>query len=129
MSGGAGDPITYGPEILGLASAGFDGRVLLATEKGGLEHARVARSTSDSPVQVTAVLPAGFIPNGLAASPTRVWATGTVDDSPAIALLGDEGVRATVVLENVTDKPALAWTNEHTVRIVTNGVLSEITVP
>ncbi len=38
-------------------------------------------------------------------------------------------MRATVVLENVTDKPALAWTNEHTVRIVTNGVLSEITVP
>ena len=121
--------MTYGPEILGLASAGFDGRVLLATEKGGLEHARVARSTSDSPVQVTAVLPTGFIPNGLFASTTRMWATGTVGDSPAIALLGDTGVRATVVLEYVTDKPALAWTDDHTVRIVTNGVLSEIAVP
>ena len=128
-SGGVSDPMTYGPEILGLASAGFDGRVLLASEQGGLEHARVARSFSDSPVQVTAVLPTGFIPNGLFASPTRIWATGTVDDSPAIALLDDDGVRATVVLQNVTDKPALAWTSEHTVRIVTNGVLSEITVP
>jgi hypothetical protein len=58
-----------------------------------------------------------------------MWATGTVGDSPAIALLGDTGVRATVVLENVTDKPALAWTDDHTVRIVTNGVLSEIAVP
>ena len=33
------------------------------------------------------------------------------------------GVRATVVLENATDGAALAWTNAHTVRIVSNGVL------
>jgi hypothetical protein len=130
-AGGTSDTKTYGPEILGLASAGFEGRVLLAAEQGGLERARVARSTSDpgSPVDVTAVLPAGFVPTGLAASTTRIWATGTVDGSPAIALLGDDGVRATVVLEHASDKAALAWTSAHTVRIVTDGVLSEITVP
>lgn len=129
VSGAMSDPVTYGPEILGLASAGFDGRVLLAPENGGLEHARVAHSTSDSPVEITATLPDGFVADGLAASTTRLWVTGTVDDAPAIALLGDDGVRATIVLENATSGTALAWTDARTVRIVSNGVLSEITVP
>jgi hypothetical protein len=129
VPGTTSDTITFGPEILGLASAGFDGRVLLASETGGLEHARVARSTSGSPVQVTAVLPGGFVPDGLAASTTRVWATGTVDGAPAIALLTDDGVRATVVLENASDGAALAWTDAHTVRAVSDGKLFEIQVP
>jgi hypothetical protein len=129
VAGASGDTITFGPEILGLAAAGFDGRVLLAPEGGGLEHARVARATSGSPVQVTAVLPGGFVPNGLAASTTRAWATGTVEGAPAIALLGDHGVQATVVLENASDGAALAWTSAHTVRVVSGGVLSDLTVP
>ncbi len=129
VQGATSDTITFGPEILGLASAGFDGRVLLAPETGGLEHARVARSTSGSPVHVTAVLPSGFVPDGLAASTTRVWATGTVDGAPAIVLLRDDGVRATVVLENASDGAALAWTDAHTVRAVSDGTLFEIQVP
>jgi hypothetical protein len=129
VAGAGGDTITFGPEILGLAAAGFDSRVLLAAEGGGREHARVARATSGSPVAVTAVLPDGFIPNGLAASTTRVWATGTVDGAPAVALLGDHGVQATVVLENASDDAALAWTSAHTVRVVSGGILSDLTVP
>jgi hypothetical protein len=129
VAGTQGDTITFGPEILGLAAAGFDSRVLLAAEGGGLERARVARATSGSPVQVIAVLPDGFVPNGLTASTTRVWATGTVDGAPAVALLGDRGVQATVVLEYATDGAALTWTSAHTVRVVSGGALSELTVP
>ena len=65
------------------------------------DNARVAgASRAERPVRVTAVLPDGFTPTGLAASTTRISATGTVDGAPAIALLDDDGVQATVVLEN-----------------------------
>jgi hypothetical protein len=123
------DTVTFGPQILGLASASADGRVLLANETGGTNLARVARANTASPVAVTATLPDGFAPSGLAASPTRVWATGTVDGAPAIALLGDHGVRATVVLENAGAEVALVWTGPHTVRAVTGDQLYDIDVP
>jgi len=130
VSGRTSETITYGPDILGLAAAGFDSRVLLAGEGGGLEHANVARAAySGGPVEVTASLPDGFVADGLAASTTRVWATGTVDGALAIVLLGDRGVRATVVLENASDGAALAWTDAHTVRAVSDGKLYEIAVP
>jgi hypothetical protein len=130
VSGSTSDTITYGPDILGLAAASFDSRVLLAPEDGGLEHAHVARAAfRGGPVEVTASLPDGFVPNGLSASTTRVWATGTVDGAPAIALLSDRGVVATVVLENASDGAALAWTSARTVRAVSDGKLFEITVP
>jgi hypothetical protein len=127
-AGLGGDTVTYGPEILGLAAAGFDSRVLLAAEGGGREQARVTRTTTRTP-EVTATLPDGFRPTGLAASTTRMWATGTVDGAPAIALLGARGVRATVVLENASDGAALAWTDTHTVRAVSGGDLYDIAVP
>jgi hypothetical protein len=129
VSGSSNSTITYGPEILGLASAGFDGRVLLADESGSRKRARVARAESESPVHVTAVLPEGFAPAMLAASTKRFWAVGTVDDSLAIALLTDRGVLATVVLENATDGAALAWTGPHTVTAVSGDVLYDIEVP
>lgn len=128
-AGATGNPITFGPEILGLASANFDGRVLLANDQGGTARARVARATSAGPVQVTATLPNGFQPTGLAASTTRVWATGTVDGAPAIVLLDDTGVRATVVLENAGDEVALVWTGRRTVRAVAGGALYDIALP
>ena len=81
------------------------------------------------PRDVTATLPDGFVADGLAASTTRVWATGTVGGAPAIVLLGDGGVRATVVLEHASDGAALAWTDAHTVRAVSDGKLYEIEVP
>ncbi len=129
ISGGMSDTITFGPEILGLASANSDGRVLLANEQGGSERARVARAAHTSSVQVTGVLPRGFVPTGLAASTTRVWATGNVDGAPAIVLLGDDGVRATIVLENAGDETALVWTGPHTVRAVSGGALYDIALP
>ena len=123
------DTVDYGAPILGLAAASFDSRVLLAAEGGGREHARVALASSGAPAHVTATLPDGFVADGLAASTTRVWATGTVDGAPAIVLLGDRGVRATVVLENASDGVALVWTDAHTVRAVSDGKLYEIKVP
>jgi hypothetical protein len=131
VSGAKGDPITYGPEILGLASINLDGRVLLAGEDSAAEHARVARAqrVTGSPVQVTATLPDGFLADGLSASTTRMWATGTVDGSPAIALLTDDGVGATVVLEHASPGSALAWTSAHTVSAVSDGKLFDITIP
>jgi hypothetical protein len=130
VTGGISDTLNYGPEILGLAAAGFDGRVLLAAEGGVSDHARVARATSGvGREEITATLPDGLVPDGLAASTSRVWATGTVDGAPAIALLSDRGVIATVVLEHATDGAALAWTGAHTVRVVSDGKLFEITVP
>jgi hypothetical protein len=128
---GLGVSTTYGPDILGLAgAAGFDGRVLLAAEDGGAEHARVARSVSvKGGTEVTATLPDGFVATGLEASSTRIWATGTVDGAPAIALLGDNGVVATVVLEHAGDRAALAWTDARTVRAVSDGKLYEISLP
>ena len=44
--------------------------------------------------------PPGFHADGLESSATRMWATGTVDGAPAIVLLDDAGVHATVVLDN-----------------------------
>jgi hypothetical protein len=130
VSGTAGDDITYDAEVLGLAAVNFDGRVLLAATDGGVEHARVARATSAANrLQVTATLPDGFVPTGLAASPTRTWATGTVDGAPAIALLDDTGVVATVVVEHASEGAALAWTDAHTVRAVSDGELFDIPVP
>jgi hypothetical protein len=122
------DTIGFGPEIIGLAAAGFDSRMLLTPEDGGREHARVTRTTTRT-AEVTATLPDGFRATGLAASTTHLWATGTVDGSPAIALLDDVGVRATVVLENASDGAALAWTDTHTVRAVSDGKLYDIPVP
>jgi len=128
-AGGASDTITFGPQILGVASAGVDGRVLLAGEGGANEGARVESADSGSPVHVTAVLPDGFVAAGLAASSDRIWAVGTVDGKLAIALLVDGGVRATVVLDNASDGAAMAWTDAHTVRVVSGGMLSEISIP
>ncbi len=102
--------------------------MLLANERGGGERARVAHADTATPVNVTAVLPAGFVPTGLQASPTRMWATGTVDGAPAIVLLGDEGVRATVVLDKARDA-ALVWTSTRTVTAVTDGRMYTIPLP
>jgi hypothetical protein len=122
--------VKYATDVLGLAAAGFDSRVLLATPGQGRAQARVARATAaGAPLEVTATLPDGFAPTGLAASPTRIWATGTVDGAPAIVLLDDRGGRATVVLENASDGAALAWTDTRTVRAVSDGKLYDITVP
>jgi hypothetical protein len=131
VSGLQGDPIEYGPEILGLASVDFDARVLLAAEDGGAERARVAlaQPASSTSAQITATLPAGFVADGLWASTTRMWATGSVDGAPAVALLTGDGVRATVVLEHANPGSALAWTNAHTVRAVSDGKLYDITIP
>jgi hypothetical protein len=120
--------IGYGTDVLGLAAAGLDAHVLLTATDGSAEQARVLRPASSTPAHVTATLPDGFVPNGLAASTSRVWATGTVDGAPAIVLLDDRGVRATVVLENAGDGAALAWTDAHTVRAVAGGNLYEIAV-
>jgi hypothetical protein len=129
-SGLNGETLTYGPDVLGLAGAGFDSRVLLRAEDGGDEHARVARTMPDAPVRVVAALPDGFHATGLAASPTRFWATGTVDGAPAIALLDrGGGVRATVVLEDAGEEAALVWTGPHAVRAVAGGQLYDITLP
>ena len=75
---------------------------------------------SSEPLRVTAVLPAGFQPLRLEASPTRLWVTGTVDGAPAIVLLGDAGVRATVVIQNAR-QAALVWSETNTVTAVTDG--------
>jgi hypothetical protein len=125
---GIGGSIDFGPEVLGLASANFEGRVLLANEQGGGERARVAHAETASPVSISAVLPAGFEPTNLDASPTRLWATGTVDGAPAIVLLGDDGVRATVVLDNARDA-ALVWTSPRTVTAVADGRMFTISLP
>jgi len=128
-SGGASSTIDFGLEILGLASANFDGRVILTRTHRDTERASVAVAGEANPVQVTATLPTGLQPTGLAASTTRIWATGTVDGSPAIVLLGARGVDATVVLENASDGAALAWTGPHTVTAVSGDDLYEIEVP
>jgi hypothetical protein len=128
-SGLSGETLTYGPDILGLAAAGFDSRVLLRGETGGDERARVARTMPDAPVHVVAALPDGFHVTGLAASTSRFWATGTVDGAPAIALLDGDGVRATVVLENAGDQAALVWTGPRMVRAVAGGVLYDVALP
>jgi len=128
VNGGPGDAITFGPEIAGLASAGFDSRTLVRAD-GVARVVRATSSSTSSTPEVTATLPGGFVPTGLAASTTRFWATGTVDGAPAIALLGDLGVEATVVLDHATDGAALAWTAPHTVRAVSDGELYDITVP
>jgi hypothetical protein len=129
VTGTATDTIGFDRDVVGLASAGSTSRVLLAGEGGDVRHAGVARADSGTPVHYTAMLPAGFVADGLAASTTRIWATGTVDGAPAIVLLDDVGVRATVVLENANPNAALAWTGDHTVRAVSDGQLYEITLP
>lgn len=125
---GLTDTIDFGPEVIGLAAAGFDSLVLLRNEQGGVEGARVARATSADPVRITAILPGGFRPDRLEASSTRLWVTGTVDGAPSIVLLGADGARATVVLENARDA-ALAWTSSRTVTAVTDGRMFTIPVP
>ena len=100
----------------------------MRNEQGGVEGSRVARATSADPVRITAILPGGFRPDRLEASSTRLWVTGTVDGAPAIVLLGADGVRATVVLENARDA-ALAWTSSRTVTAVTDGRMFTIPVP
>jgi hypothetical protein len=55
--------------------------------------------------------------------------TGTVDGAPAIALLGDHGVVASVVLEHANGDAALAWTGPKTVRAVAGGALYAIRLP
>jgi len=128
---GLAESVRYGPGVLGLASAGFDSAVLLRNEGGGTDRARVARATAIAPVDpvdVRAVLPHGFQPDQLEASPTRLWVTGTVDGAPAIVLLGNDAVVATVVLDHA-DATALAWTAPHAVSAVTDGRLFTISVP
>jgi hypothetical protein len=127
-SGATTQTLTYGPEILGLAGAGFDSRALLRGENGGDEGARVVDATSSAPVLI-AMLPDGFHVTGLAASTDRFWATGTVDGAPAIVLLDGNRVRATVVLENAGDEAALVWTGPHAVRAVAGGALYDIALP
>lgn len=128
-SGPTSSTLTYGPDILGLAAAGFDSRVVLRGEVGGDEQARVADTTPAELVRVVATLPDGFHVTGLSASTSRFWATGTVDGAPAIVLLDGDGVRATVVLENAGDEAALVWTGPHTVRALARGALFDITLP
>lgn len=123
------DSTEFGQPIIGLATGASAARVLLRSERGEAARARVVDALAAKPVRVTAVLPDGFVADGLAASTSRVWATGTVDGSPAIALLADDGVRATVVLEHATPGSALAWTSAHSVRAVSDGKLYDITIP
>ncbi len=125
---GIGGTIDFGPEVLGLASANFQGRVLLANEQGGGERARVAHADTASPVSIAAVLPAGFEPTRLEASPTRMWVTGTVAGAPAIVLLANDGVRATVVLDNARDA-TLVWMSPRTVTAVADGRMFTISLP
>jgi hypothetical protein len=127
-AGGLAQSVDFGPDVLGLASAGFTSEVLLRNEQGGTDRARVAGADSADPVRVTAVLPAGFRPDRLEASDTRLWVVGRVDQSPAIVLLSDEGVRSTVVLDHTSDA-TLAWTAEHTVTAAIDGTLFEIRAP
>jgi hypothetical protein len=127
-SRGLGARTEFGPDVLGLAAAGFDGRVLLAGEDGDAERARVARAGSADPVQVTALMPSGFRAERIAASSTRWWVTGTVDGAPAIVLLTADGARATVVLDNARDA-SMVWTGPRTVTVVTDGRLSTISLP
>jgi hypothetical protein len=125
---GLADTIEFGREIMGLAAAGFDSRVLLRNEDGSTEGAVVAHAISGGPERVTAVLPEGFRPDHVEASPTRLWVTGSVDGAPAIVLLADEGVRATVVLDHARDA-TLVWTSPRTVTAVTDGRLFTISLP
>jgi hypothetical protein len=122
---GLGDTVDFGTPIIGLAAAGFDSRVLLRNDQEGVERAQVANAVSSEPLRVTAVLPAGFQPLRLEASPTRLWVTGTVDGAPAIVLLGDAGVRATVVIQNAR-QAALVWSAPETVTAVADGRLFTI---
>ena len=97
-----------------------------APQRGRRHRGRkVANAVSSEPLRVTAVLPAGFHPLRLEASPTRLWVTGTVDGAPAIVLLGDAGVRATVVIQNAR-QAALVWSAPETVTAVTDGRLFTI---
>jgi hypothetical protein len=125
---GLAESVEFGPNVIGLASFDFDGRVLLRDETGGADQARVALASHADPVMVTATLPRGFEADGLVASVTRLWATGTVDGDPAIVLLGTRDVRATVILQNARDA-TLAWTSPSTVTVVSNGARSEIHLP
>jgi streptogramin lyase len=125
---GLADSVQFGPDVIGLASFNFDGRVLLRNETGGTDHARVASALSGDPLTITAELPVGFEADSLVASATRIWATGTVNGAPAIALLDTSGVRATIVLQNGRDV-SLAWTSPNTVTVVSNGQRSEIRIP
>jgi hypothetical protein len=125
---GLTDAVEFGPDVIGLASFDVDGRVLLRNETGGTDHAPVASALSADPVKVAAELPVGFKADSLVASATRIWATGTVDGAPAIALLDTSGVRATIVLQNGRDA-SLAWTSANIVTVVSNGERSEIRIP
>jgi hypothetical protein len=125
---GLADRVDVGPEIIGLAARGFDGRVLLRDEQGGTDRARVADAVGGNPVHIVTTLPAGFHADGLESSATRMWATGTVDGAPAIALLDDAGVHATVVFDNAP-QATLVWSARHTVTAVANGRLYELHVP
>jgi hypothetical protein len=125
---GVADAIEFGQDVIGLASFEFDGRVLLPNETGGADHARVASALSGDPVRITAELPVGFTAESLVSSATRIWAAGTVEGAPAIALLDSGGVRATVILQNGRDL-SLAWTSPNTVTVVSNGQRSEIHIP
>lgn len=130
VTGDRVDTIDYGKDVLGLASVGNVSRVLLAgSDTGTSRAAYVARADSDAPVMVSGSLPDGFVATGLAASSTRLWATGTVAGAPAIALLGNSSVAATVVLENASPGAVLAWTDAHTVRGLSGGRLYDITLP
>jgi hypothetical protein len=73
-------------------------------------------------------LPTGFTPATVAVADGRAWVTGTVDDAPAIVLLGVDRVAATIVLQNGGDA-ALTWTAPGTVTAVTDGELVRMRVP
>ena len=129
-SGGVSDTKTYGPEILGLASAGYDGRVLLATEKGGLEHAaswharrRTRRCRSPR------CCPPGSSPTA-SRHPRRASGPPAPSAIPPRSRCSATRACAPPSCSRTSPtSPHWRGPNEHTVRIVTNGVLSEITVP
>src|SRR4029450_5423332 len=100
---------------------------LLRNEQGGTDRARVAGAVAADPVRTVATLPPWFHADGIESSATRMWATGTVDGAPAIVLLDDAGVHATVVFDNAP-QATLVWSAPHTVTAVANGKLFELPV-
>lgn len=109
-----------GATLLSAAGDVLDGWLLLGPGSVGLVG-------PDLTVTDHVTLPTGFVGATVTTANDRVWVTGTVDDTPAIALLEGTRVRATVILQNARDA-ALAWTAPNTVTAVSNGELVQIPV-
>jgi hypothetical protein len=95
-------------------------------DRGGAVVVDAADPGDDRPLPR---LPTGFQARGFTSSPTRTAVVGTVAGAPAIVLLDADGVRSTVVLEHAGERTAWAWSDEHTVRAVSDGSLFDIAVP